>query len=206
MPPAPASSAPATPGSFTQLFQSPVQSAAPAPAAPTPAQSEVERNFARQFDGPLAGYAEKQIDFSKLPTQPAPPPATGTGKPGDFTMMFGNPASKSNPSAPFNKTSPAAPSNRSSISNNPGATSIFAANRPATAAPPPKQNGPGEYTRMFSAPATAPPTAGTQPAPGAPPAPAANLANSNSRLILIVALFVLFVLAVALVLFFALRH
>jgi hypothetical protein len=104
-----------------------------------------------------------------------------------------------------------------------GATQAFSAQRPAAPAAPPAPSGPGEYTRMFSAPAAItlgqnagsaqnagmPPAAQPPAAPMAPisrlptaPAPAAPKSNNLPLILGIVGIIVLAALVIA---FFALR-
>jgi hypothetical protein len=146
------------PGEFTRLFQA---AAPPAPAVKPPGQAP-PGEFTRIFGG---GASEPQPpprrsepgEFTRRFSAPPPSPASGDPPPGaapprafhpppgEFTRIFGD---RGEASAPF---SPAAPVEAAP----PGPISAAVAEAPAS---------PGEYTRMFSAPASAPPPAPVPPA------------------------------------------
>lgn len=143
----PASQAADAPGEFTRMFQAPqspsaaTQPASAQPAAPAPRH---------QPDGPgeFTRFFEAQVHESKAPVQPFPPSAPShpvSPRQGEFTRVFGrgeirgdSPAPLEPPPAVRNPTPPPVESAR-----------LFEPE--AGAAKPAAPQGPGDYTRRFSA-------------------------------------------------------
>jgi len=180
--------APLEPGEFTRFFNA--APAAPPVSAPMPPKSEAQGDFARIF-----GSSDRQAGspstvtgiFHQSSSTPAietkhsggassltAPPAF-TPPPGEFTRIFG-------------ETSPLTPS----------AGPIAPAPPPAS---PPPASGPGEYTRMFSAPPIPPePIATPAPQPAAAPE-SQGQAKRNSMLVpILIGVIVLLLAAIAVIL------
>jgi len=189
-PPAPPAPDPMATGDFTLMMRSPL---APEPVRPKAAPLSAD---------PPGGFTQMmQGGFPKPPAAGPAPPASPARKPvpagesfdsqSDFTRIFG-------PDAPASDslTQPAAP--QVPLPQGGQATGVFS-RRPVPPAPE-AAPGPGEFTRMFSAPSPPPVSAPkpTQPAPAATPA--------KSYLPLILILGGLFLLAVILILVFALAR
>lgn len=154
----------------------------PAIAAKVPGTAE----FTRYFDNPL-GKGSGEVDFSKKVTDIPKPIAK---KPGEFTQMFGR---------PFSTDSKRQPVDARDASG--GATGVFSAGtRPL---PVSQSEGPGDYTRMFKAPGAASPVAASASESAHASAPGQK---AGIPVVLIAVLGVLLVLAIALVLYFALKH
>lgn len=216
-PAVPAGAAKTGPGDFTRAFET------PSPAGPMPHSPAVQQPLTPQAPG-RSGHnqvSEFTRTFGKgeleLPpvAQPAAQPVQK--EPGEFTRMFHAPgASVPSPAAPSPAARPASPAMGT-------ATQGFAT--PTAPPPAPKPNGPGDYTRQFSAPAqltfgqssatpTAPLAASPSPQAYAPPAMAQpampNMAQSpvapkKSNLVLILGIVGIIVVAALIVVFFAMR-
>ena len=221
-------------GEFTRMFQSPAAAAPPAastsgpsdfarffettsPAGPMPNSPAVQQPLAPQAPGNRVSEFTRTFGKADLemppPAPAAPPPAK---EPGEFTRMFHAPGA----SAPATSPGPA----RSAPPPMGGTTQGFAMPvAPAPAAP--AQNGPGEYTRQFSAPADltfgqtsatpsgplagspspnvfAPPAMGQAAMPNMAPAP---LPAKKSNLVLILGIAGIVLVAVLVFVFFAMR-
>jgi len=195
------------------MFKSPT-SAAPVKPDPRLADTtDAPGEFSRFFQSPPETAAPRQhpalndpFDRSKVPA-PAPP----SDAPGQFTRMFGVPTKPGAP-APDPYT-PAGfklgASEATPFTPQPGApqtaTGAFSVPKPhygVPAAPPSSEpQGPGEYTRMFSA--SGPAAMQEAPQPSAlPPIPERR---KTSMLPPILILSVIFLIAIIVVLYFALR-
>jgi hypothetical protein len=220
--PAPAAPAPAAsksgPGDFTRFFET------PSPAGPMPHSPAVQQPLTPQAPGRSGPnqVSEFTRTFGKdqLETPPAPAAPPSPKEPGEFTRMFHSPGASA-PAAPSPLASPQGAARPTPPAMG-GATQGFATPPPPAV---PKQSGPGEYTRQFSAPAelTFGQTSGTPSAPlagspgpqaFAPPAmgqpampnmaqPAA--APRKSKLPLILGIIGIVVVAALIVVFLAMR-
>jgi hypothetical protein len=142
--------APAEPGEFTRMFQMPRTPALP----PRPANTEAGETT-KTFQAPSA--------------LPSPPPAPAA-EPGEFTRMF----QAQSPLQPPPQAAAGAGPNRADESTRPlGKVGFDPPPAPPTAAPAPNQ--PGEFTRMFHLPGTAP-----APPPFAPPPAATPIATPRN--------------------------
>jgi hypothetical protein len=199
----PSSAAPAAPaanarineaGEFTRMFQQPTVNTPP-PANPQRPQAPGD-DFTKFFGNqmPSTPLAENLDRPSVIP--PGPPPEAGS-----FTRILG--------------AMDTAPPTRAPAS---GATAIFSSPAPPASAPAPSAAGPGEYTRLFPAPAATPPESPASPAAGATtsPAPASKseakapaspsaVAKTGDYTALIIILAVLALIAIGLILYFLLR-
>ncbi len=194
----------AQPGEFTQMLQAQRPSAPPPPVNKASQSGEFARYFESPMMPPSQGSQGSTPVFTPTPTPPQPPRGAG-----EFTQVFGRGDIPSPPPPP----APAAPP--PSSSNN--ATQVFAAPRPA--APPPMSpvtsllhpspkappQGPGEYTRMFSAPA--PLTLGqAQANPHGPRVPEARPpARNRSRLPMLLMIGGAVLLILAVIVYFVMR-
>lgn len=194
----------AQPGEFTQMLQAQRPSAPPPPVNKASQSGEFARYFESPMTPPAQGSQGSTPVYTPTPTPPQPPRGAG-----EFTQVFGRGDIPSPPPPP----APAAPP--PSSSNN--ATQVFAAPRPA--APPPMSpvtslmhaspkappQGPGEYTRMFSAPA--PLTLGQPQAnPQGPRGPEARPpARNRSRLPMLLMIGGAVLLILAVIVYFVMR-
>src|SRR5579884_1903427 len=226
--PATAPEQPAKAGEFTRMFQQPP---AAQPGAPAPGRRDEPGEFTRMFNSP--GPAKPEA----TPRPPAPAPASSGSSPGEFTRFFNAPM----PATPIAEnpgfTAPPEPAPRDpgsftrmfGRSESPGipeaagkgsaATGVFSSRQPPAAPNPAPSAGPGEYTRLFSAPVP-PQDVAAPPAPAAAspstaesmkiemkaPAPPPAVAAPKNYIGLVVVLAVLAVVAIALILYFALRR
>jgi hypothetical protein len=157
-------------GEFTQLFHaSPEAPSAMPESPPSPgAGSSAPGQFTSLFQTPESG--EPGSSFAAAPPPPsepsftAPLPPPPKRPPGEFTRLYGEGQEHGSPL--FQAPAPPPPLQPQ------GATGVFSqpAARPQ---PAPASTGPGEYTRLFGAPAApGSPDAGTAPPPaGQPSAP-----------------------------------
>jgi hypothetical protein len=197
-PPSPPPSSPPSsqPGEFTQMLQ------AQRPAAPMPPPNQLSKSdeFASYFQSPMT--PSSQGGSANLPPTPTPPqPPKGAG---EFTKIFGRGEIPSAPPPP----APAAPPPPSTGN----ATQVFAAPR-APAPPPvlspttPARNvipqAPGEYTRMFSAPA--PMTLGQPQAPQASHFAESRPVRNKSRLPLLLMIGGALLLIIAVIVYVVMR-
>jgi hypothetical protein len=164
------------------MFQAPASSPPPAPAPL--ATPEQPGEFTRYFQSSL-GSGSFEDKGTRAPTPvPAGPPPAAAPPPGEYTRLFQMPAPSATPASPGS-----------------GATHVFVTpSIPSPQLPVDVQEGPSEFTRMIQASPQPPAEIRPQPAPPtAVPKPAAPIG-------LIVVFALLAVLAIALVLYFALRH
>ena len=242
-PPAPPAPKPAAPaGEFTRMMQ-----ANPAPAQPQP-QPQPERvmrpgprpetgEFTRLFR--LPNTADSGSRTAPPPVNPSPPPQPPQpAQPGEFTRMFQSPVTQPTPllprEDPFHQPYQPPAEAPSEFSRNFGpqpqavpelfshaserATQVFARPAPPPEPVPRVPEGPGEYTRMFGAPAVpagsvpppAPVSAPVHAAPSAPATAAAPQPRPKSKpdsglLIFVGILAVLAVCAIGLIVYFALK-
>ncbi len=164
------------------MFQAPASSPPPAPAPS--AAPEQPGEFTRYFQSSLgSGSFEEKGARAPAPVPAGPPPAAAP-PPGEYTRLFQMPAPSAAPTSPGS-----------------GATHVFVT--PSIPSPQPTvnvQEGPSEFTRMIQASPQPPAEIKPQPAPPpAAPKPAVPVG-------LIVLFASLAVLAIAVVLYFALRH
>jgi len=163
-------------------------------AVAPPSPEKQADNFSKFFQSPLEAK-KADIDFDKLPVQEAPAARPA----GEFTRMFGKPfATAPQKSSPQKASAPAREGHAE-------ATGVFA--RPNSAASNSQANqsastGPSEYTRMFGAQRLASRAEAAQPPVEAPQKQPA----AAPPVMLFVILGVLAFLAIALVLYFALKH
>lgn len=165
------------------------EASAPAPSAPAPvsqpvsptvsppnAHSELNQKFTELFataerpivaDSLLQTPAERARNLA-APLRPpdpqplaAPPPPQAKSEPGEFTRMFQSPVA-----TPIAQPSASAPTPLVS----PAAVPMPVAPAPSAKTPPPGAKEPGEFTRMFQAPAGYAKPAPAAPAPSAAPA------------------------------------
>ncbi len=228
------------PGEFTLLMR---QSESPAPPQPQP--ERVMRpgprpeagEFTRLFR--LPNTADSGSRTAPPPVNPSPPPPPPQpAQPGEFTRMFQSPVAQPTPLLPredpfhqpyqppaeapsefsrnFGPQPQAAPELFSHASER--ATQVFARPAPPPEPVPRVPEGPGEYTRMFGAPAV-PAGNAPQPAPApvsapAPASPSAPVAAPQPRpkskaepglWIFVAVLVVLAVCAIALIVYFAVK-
>ncbi len=176
------------PGEFTRMFQSPL---APSPLEPAPMGPAV---------GAPPGPIPPPPGAPSSGPWPSTPPAAFSGggaTGGEFTRIFGAPATAQPTQAP--------PPSFTGPSTG-GATQFFAGlGTPTEPLPAPSATGPGEFTRIVaSAPVEEPPIA------AAPvvqtPQSAGRKATGSPYLPLFLILGFVFLVAVALILYFALRH
>jgi hypothetical protein len=199
-PPSQPSSQPSSPssqpGEFTQMLQ------AQRPAAPMPPLNQPSKSdeFASYFQSPMTPSSQGG-SANLLPTPTPPQPPKGAG---EFTKIFGRGDIPSAPPPP----APAAPPPPSTGN----ATQVFAAPRPPTPPPllsptTPARNvipqAPGEYTRMFSAPA--PLTLGQPQAPQASHLAESRPVRNKSRLPLFLMFGGALLLIIAVIVYFAMR-
>jgi len=173
----PQSAAPA-PGAKTPQPAAPApgaktsQPAAPAPGAKTPPPAAKEAGeFTRMFQAP-AGYGATPAPASPAPSSAPVPAKSG---PGDFTRFFETPSPAGPMPASPAVQQPLAPRDSGRSPFNPVSEFTRTFGKPGTEAPAPPQavapqQEPGEFTRMFHAPAG---TSGPAPAPPQSPAPQA---------------------------------
>jgi hypothetical protein len=223
-PPAPPPAASKSgPGDFTRFFET------PSPAGPMPHSPAVQQPLTPQAPGSSGHnrvseftrtFGKGELDMPPARPPVAPPPQK---EPGEFTRMFHSPgASAPVPVAPPTFATPPGAARPTPPAMG-GATQGFSTPAPPPAAP--KQSGPGEYTRQFSAPAqltfgqtsatpSAPLAASPTPQAFAPPAmgqPAmpnmaqAPVAPKKSNLPLILGIVGIVVVAMLLVVFFVMR-
>lgn len=195
-PPEAAPPAVSQPGQFTQMFQAPAPPQSPAPAFPPaaarpPAAGEPDE-FTRYFQSSLGSVPFEERGIPPPELKPAPPRPQAAPPPGEYTRLFQMPAAPAAPAPPGS-----------------GATQVFVTPT-AAASPPPVhiQEGPSEFTRMIQ---TSPgPGVGSVPQAAAeqprPPAPQPSMAKPGVPVGLIVLFASLAVLAIAMVVYFALRH
>jgi hypothetical protein len=212
----------AQPGEFTRLFRLPTTQPTPL----SPRDSSSSQGAAQVFDrpsvppAPVVRPAEAPGEYTRMfGTSADAPPAAAPGaappaQPGEFTRLFQSPTSQPTPLLPREdpfSSQPYSPGESSSdfspdSSSHQGATQVFA--RPAVQpAPVPRTpEGPGEYTRMFAAPAVAPPVAApSAPSPAAAPPPPVKKKTEPALWIFIAALTMLAICAIILIVYFALK-
>ena len=196
-PPAPSQPAAQEPGEFTRMFQAPVRPPAPAPeptvSNPAPMGTVTSGEFTRFFQTPVAPGPLPQSPAVRQPLNPQAPGSSGPNRIGEFTQMFGR---GDIPAAP----SPVSPPVQAPTASS--ATQAFDIPKPLHSPSAASQQGPSEYTRMFSAPASL--TLG-QPAESRPPAPRAPQPPAKSYVPLILVLSGVLLFVVILIAFFALR-
>ncbi|PYT16448.1 MAG: hypothetical protein DMG59_10430 [Acidobacteria bacterium] len=196
-PPAPSQPAAQEPGEFTRMFQAPVRPPAPAPeptvSNPAPMGTVTSGEFTRFFQTPVAPGPLPQSPAVRQPLNPQAPGSSGPNRIGEFTQMFGR---GDIPAAP----SPVSPPVQAPTASS--ATQAFDIPKPLHSPSAASQQGPSEYTRMFSAPASL--TLG-QPAESRPPAPRAPQPAAKSYVPLILVLSGVLLFVVILIAFFALR-
>ena len=181
--------APAEPGEFTRMFQSPAVAAPPVPAPAPPAKTEAGE-FTKMFQAPKTSPASPPVpaptpvkepgEFTRMfqaspsPAAPPPPPPAGTKSgPGDFEQLFEtrSPAGPMPHSPavqqPLTPQAPggSGPNRIGEFTQTFGKGGFDPAPAPPAATPAPKE--PGEFTRMFHSPGAA------APPPAAPPVPPA---------------------------------
>ena len=211
------------PGEFTRMFQQGLPaSPPPAPAVPgpspvpppLPASGPEPGEFTRMFQSPLApapleppAAPVRPLGSGGMPAPASPGPGPAWGPPsaglsggpqpspgaGEFTRIFGSPGSREQTAPPPSFAGPTAG----------GATQLFASPAAPPPAPAPGVGGPGEFTRIVSA----PPPEAAAPAASAQAAARAPVRRSSSPYLpLYLILGAVLLLAVLLVLYFALRH
>jgi hypothetical protein len=180
--PAPSTPGASDPGEFTRLFQSP--GAPPQARSPIPAPQPSGSEFDRFFNAPYSSDPEAEKRLSG----PAIPDAPSTRNPGEFTRLFSDKdliAGSAGPSS---------------------ATGAFA----VPSGPPPEEpvvSGPSEYTKLFQTPAAVKSEPAPAPAPAAELEPAAVQAPSKfPNLLMWILLGLLACAAIAVVVFFVIRH
>jgi hypothetical protein len=182
------------PGEFTRMFQMtpPPPDRAP-PPKPRSRTNAGNGEFTRYFQDPL-GKGSGEVDFGR--NVPAPPPKA-EAEPGEFTRMFGRPSFSGETKPPKPVEQVVEPSDE---------TGGFSAGRrtPSRRLPQssPQSQGPSEFTRVVKS--------------AGPPKPVAPEAGQGQQeiaaqqaakpTILFAVLGFLLVLAIALVLYFALKH
>jgi len=188
---------PASTGAFTQMFSAPSRSEQP---------PKSESEFTRMFTASKPSEPQKPEPadgFTQIFS--AAPPKSETG---DFTRMFRPGAAPPATNAKENWVDSSQPVLNMNLSGSEGATGAFQVrSTPAPAASMPEQ-GPSDFTRMISVPASLPKEESSN-APSSPPpqpAPAEPASQKKSYLPLIIILNVLFVGAVILVLVFLLKR
>jgi len=232
--PAPPSKPAVPAGEFTRMMQ-----ANPAPPPPQPQPERVMRpgprreagDFTRLFT--LPNTADSGGRTAAPPVNPSPPPPP---QPGEFTRMFQSPVAQPTPLLPredpfglpdhppvealsdfsrnFGSPPQAAPELFSNASER--ATQVFARPAPLPEPVPRVPQGPGEYTRMFGAPAVptanvppvAPANAPVNAAPNAPvaaPQPSPRSKSDSGLLVFVGILVVLAVCAIALIVYFMVK-
>jgi hypothetical protein len=233
-PPATPPKAAAPAGEFTRMMQ-----ANPAPPQPRPQPERVMRpgprpeagEFTRLFTLPNTGDAGNRT--APPPVNPSPPPPP---QPGEFTRMFQSPVAQPTPLLPredpfsqpdhppveapsefsriFGSPSQAAPEQFSNASER--ATQVFACPAAPPEPVPRVPQGPGEYTRMFGAPAVPPgnappaapanaPVVAAPNAPVAAPQPSSKSKSEPGVWIFVAVLVVLAVCAIALIVYFVIK-
>ena len=208
-------------GEFTRLFAMPKAVREPRPvqvpprptlaSSPAPAPEAVAGEFTKMFSSPLAAEPvhPKPGNGAGEITQLFERPAAAAG-PGELTRLL----NATGPTPPAAQPAPAAPPQEvgdfTRLLGSPAAVTPVAAAAPKAAGPAPAAilaPGPGDYTRAIAA---RPPAAeaATAPAPplAAPSAAKSAAAPAPTKAQMMVVFSVLAILAVALILFFALRH
>jgi len=214
-------------GEFTRMFTAskPPEASSPEPTVPIDKVPTVQDKpastgaFTQMFSAPSSREFTVPVDKGQSMPQKQEPAggftqifsaAPSKSEPGDFTRMF-RPGAAPAPTPSTNEswTDPSQPVLNMNLSGSDGATGAFKVrSTPVPAAPIPEQ-GPSEFTRMMSVPASLPKEEVSN-APSSPPppqpAPAEPATQKKSYLPLIIILNVLFILAVALVLIFLLKR
>jgi hypothetical protein len=209
-------------GEFTRFMQ-----ANPAPAPPERVMRPAPRQEAGEFTRLFAPPSTPDVN-DLMPRKPAGDGLPEQAQAGEFTRLFKQPASHPTPLLPredpfgqpyspaefssdftrnFGSRPGSAP--EPSSSSDQGATHVFA--RPAVppASVPRPAEGPGEYTRMFAAPAAASGAAPPVAAPSAPPTAAPQIAVKGKAepglWIFLAALALLAVCAILLIVYFVFK-